>query len=177
MTFYARTALPAAQLGPALRREVRKVDPNLPVFDMKTMAVQVGESLFTERMVAILSAFFGLLATVLAAVGLYGVMAYTVTRRTKEIGIRVAVGAGHREVLWLVMREVCLLAVTGIGIGAPAAFALSKLIRSQLFGIEPNDPLTLALAISGLCLIALLAGFIPAARAARVDPISALRYE
>jgi ABC-type antimicrobial peptide transport system permease subunit len=141
------------------------------------MEVQVTESLFVERLIATLSAFFGLLATLLAAIGLYGVMAYSVERRTREIGIRVALGAERSGVIGLVMREVVLLAAIGIGVGLPIALLLTKYLRSQLFGLEPNDPLTLAIATASMAGVALLAGYIPADRAARVDPILALRYE
>ena len=160
-----------------MRRQIQQLDPNVPVNDMKTMEVQVTESLFVERLIATLSAFFGLLATLLAAIGLYGVMAYSVERRTREIGIRVALGAERSGVIGLVMREVVLLAAIGIGVGLPIALLLTKYLRSQLFGLEPNDPLTLAIATAAMAGVALLAGYIPADRAARVDPILALRYE
>jgi ABC-type antimicrobial peptide transport system permease subunit len=139
--------------------------------------VQVDQSLFSERLIAMLSAFFGLLATLLAAIGLYGVMAYTVARRTREIGIRMALGADRGKVIWLVMRDVALMAVMGIGIGLPAAWGLSQFIRAQLFGLEPHDAATLAAATTILAGVSLVAGYIPAARATRVDPLVALRYE
>jgi ABC-type antimicrobial peptide transport system permease subunit len=133
--------------------------------------------MFVERLIAMLSAFFGLLATLLAAIGLYGVMAYSVARRTREIGIRVALGAERGGVIALVMREVALLAAIGVGVGLPMALILTQYLRSQLFGLEPNDPLTLSIATAVMAGVALLAGYIPAERAARVDPIVALRYE
>jgi predicted permease len=176
-TLYVRTALAPESIGMAVRRQVQQLDPNVPVNDMKTMEVQVSESLFVERLIATLSAFFGFLATLLAAIGLYGVMAYSVERRTREIGIRVALGAERSGVIRLVMREVALLAGIGIAVGLPVALALSKYVRSQLFGLEPNDPITLAVATLAMAGVALLAGYIPAERAARVDPIVALRYE
>ena len=176
-TLYVRTALSPASIGPAVRRQIQQLDPNVPVNDMKTMEMQVTESLFVERLIATLSAFFGLLATLLAAIGLYGVMAYSVERRTREIGIRVALGAERSGVIGLVMREVALLAAIGIAVGLPVALALTKYLQSQLFGLEPNDPLTLAIATLAMAAVALLAGYIPAERAARVDPIVALRYE
>jgi ABC-type antimicrobial peptide transport system permease subunit len=144
---------------------------------MKTMLSQVSESLFVERLIATLSTFFGLLATTLAAVGLYGVMAYTVTRRTREIGVRMALGAEKRVVLMLVMREVILLTAIGLAAGLPVAIALGRFVRSQLYGIQPADPLTLTVACVSLAAVSLVAGYLPAERAARIDPMVALRYE
>ncbi|HEY5908433.1 MAG TPA: ABC transporter permease, partial [Vicinamibacteria bacterium] len=170
MTFYVRTRAEPAALGPRLRKMVASVDSNLPVTDMKTLHVQIAESLFVERLVAGLSAAFGFLATLLAALGLYGVMSYTVSQRTREIGIRMALGAERRAVLGLVLHEVALLAGLGILLGLPSGYALGRLILSQLFGLSAADPLTFAVATAALVAAALLAGYLPAARAARVDP-------
>jgi predicted permease len=177
MTVYARTSLDPNQLFSALRAQVRQMDPNVPVYGMRTMDDQISNSLNTERLTASLSAAFGLLATLLAAIGLYGVMAYTVARRTREIGIRMALGAVQGNVVWMVMREVLVLVAIGVGAGVPIAFALMGLVKSQLYGLAPNDPSTLALAALGLSFVACLAGYFPAWRASRVDPIKALRYE
>jgi predicted permease len=177
MTFYVRSPLEAAGLGNRVRMLVRQVDPGLPVTDMKTMRAQIHESLFVERMVAVLSAAFGLLATLLAAIGLYGVMSYAVSLRTREIGIRVALGAERRAVLLMVLKEVAVLALIGIAIGLPSGYGLGRLVESQLFGMTARDPLTFAVATATLVVSALLAGYLPAARATRVDPLVALRYE
>jgi len=177
ITFYVRTIQPPELMGNALWRVVQQMDSSLPVYDMKTMQTQVDQSLFTERLIAMLSAFFGLLATLLAAIGLYGVMAYTVARRTREIGIRMALGADRSKVVWLVMHDVALMAAIGIGIGLPGGIALGRLVRAELFGLAPADPATLAAATAILAAVSLLAGYIPARRATSVDPTTALRYE
>jgi predicted permease len=178
MTFYVRaTPEVMAALPDQLRRTVRAADSSLPVFDMQAVDTTVEQSLFTDRMLALLSAAFGLVATLLAAIGLYGVMAYTVSRRTREIGIRIALGAERSTVLWLVLREVVLITVAGIALAVPAALALGGLVRSQLFGVSATDPWTMMLAGVVLAAVALLAGWLPARKAARVQPILALRTE
>ncbi len=177
MTYYVRTAGDGEALPARIRAIVRGADAGLPVTDLKTMRAQIGESLFVERMIAALSAAFGMLATALAALGLYGVMSFAVTRRTREIGIRMALGAARRKVLGLVMAEVATLAGLGVAIGLPSAWAVARAIRAQLFGLSPTDPLTILLSTLLLVLVSLLAGFLPAYRASRVDPMLALRYE
>jgi ABC-type antimicrobial peptide transport system permease subunit len=144
---------------------------------MITLEKQMENSLVTERLVTTLSTGFGLLATLLAAIGLYGVMAYTVTRRTREIGIRMAIGAAKPHVLWLIMREVLILLGTGMVIALPLSWALTRSVRSQLYGIQPTDPLSVAAATAAIIAVAMLAGYIPARRAAQVHPMLALRYE
>jgi predicted permease len=177
MTVYLRTSLDPKQLMVAVREKVRQLDSNVPVYQMRTTEEQIDDSLRTERLVASLSAVFGCLATVLAVIGLYGVMAYTVARRTREIGIRMALGALQGNVIWLVMREVLLLVGMGVLVGVPLAIGLSSLVRNQLFGLAPHDPLTLTAATLTLAAVASLAGFIPALRASRIAPTRALRYE
>jgi predicted permease len=177
MTVYVRTSLPPEQVVSLARARVRQLDPNLPIYAVRTMEDRVTDSLLVERLIAGLSATFGLLATLLASIGLYGVMAYNVARRTREIGVRMALGAFGGDVIWLVLREALLLLSAGFVIGLPATLALARYAQSQLFGIHFADPLTLGLAVLGLGLAATLAGFIPARRASRVDPIRALRYE
>jgi predicted lysophospholipase L1 biosynthesis ABC-type transport system permease subunit len=176
-TFYVRARGPLEDLATRLRAVVRETDAALPVFAMTTMQQQVDESLFFERMIAALSVAFGVLATVLAALGLYGVMSFTVMRRIREIGIRMALGAEEGRVLRLVLREVALLALLGMAVGLPSAMALGRLVSSQLYGLSPADPPTLVMATGVLAAVALVAGYLPARRAARVDPLTALRHE
>jgi predicted permease len=177
MTVYVRSALDANQMFAAVRAEVRQMDPNLPLYGMRTLDEQISSSLLIERLIASLSSVFGLLATLLATIGLYGVMAYTVSRRTREIGIRVALGALGGDVVWLVMREVLVLVGIGVVAGFGAAMVLTRFVQSQLFGVSSLDPLTLVAATIGLAAIACLAGYLPAFRASRIDATRALRYE
>jgi predicted permease len=177
MTVYLRTTADPSQLMSAVRSKVRDMDSNLPIYAMRTTEVQINNSLSTERMIASLSAVFGFLATLLAVIGLYGVMAYTVAQRTREVGIRIALGAARGNVIWLVMREVLLLVAIGVVAGVAAALALTRVVQSQLFGLTPHDPLTLGLATAALGIVACAAGYIPALRASRLDPMAALRYE
>jgi predicted permease len=177
MTAYVRSRGEPGNLFTALRQTVHDLDANVPVFGMRTLEQQVNKSLVTERMLAALSTTFGFLATLLAAVGLYGVMAYMVARRTREIGIRLALGASGGSVVWLVMRDVMTLAGVGVAIGAPAAWALTRLVQTQLFGIKPADPVTMLLAAVGIASVAAIAGYLPARRATGIDPMRALRWE
>jgi predicted permease len=177
MTAYVRTARQPEQAFPTVRQVVNSLDSNLPVSDMKTLEKQQEESLITERLVATLSAAFGILATLLAAIGLYGVMAYIVAQRTREIGVRIALGAETSDVLWMIMKEVALLAAIGIVIGLSASYGVTRFAQSQLYGIQANDTFSIAMAILGIVLVAFTSGFIPARRAANVDPIRALRWE
>jgi ABC-type antimicrobial peptide transport system permease subunit len=137
----------------------------------------VDQSLSTETMITKLAGFFGTLAVLLACIGIYGIMAYAVTGRTNEIGIRVALGAQRKDVLWLVLRETLLLVLIGALIGLPAVFGVSRLIKSQLFGLSATDPVSLILATVLMFVVAIVAGYIPARRASRTDPMVALRYE
>ena len=177
MTIYVRTVGEPQQLMTSIRAKVREIDGNLPIYAMRTMETQISNSLSTERMIASLSTVFGFVATVLAIIGLYGVMSYSVAQRTREIGIRMALGAEQRKVIGMVMREVILLIAIGIVIGVPAALALTRVVKSQLYGLEAHDPWTLGLATGLLAVVACAAGYIPALRASRVDPMKALRYE
>ncbi len=177
VTFYVRSAGPAAAIFVTLRRLLAKLDNSVPVYDLKTLENQLDETLSTERLIAFLSTVFGVLATVLAALGLYGVMAFVVTRRTGELGLRMALGAPRSSVLWLVMREMLILLGGGLIVGVPSAYVLSRYVSSQLFGVTPTDVWTGAAAIALLGLMALVSGLVPARRASAIDPIAALRYE
>ena len=177
VAFYVRGALSSRSLYAAVRNEVRNLDPAMPVYALKTLAGQLDETLLAERFIALLSAGFGLLATLLATIGLYGVMAFAVGRRTRELGLRMALGARPGSVIWMVMREVLVLLVIGLAVGVPAAIALGRLVSAQLYGIKGTDPSIAVACTALLILVASVAGWIPAQRASRIDPILALRYE
>ena len=177
MTFFVRTAGEGVATAETLRQVVRRVDPAIPVFDIRSMEAVADASLFVDRMVALLSAAFGGLATLLAAVGLYGVMSYSVARKTREIGLRMALGASAGSVVWMVMREVVLMAALGLAVGVPLSVGAGNALSSLLFGVSPADPVILAIASAMLLFVAMLAGYIPAGQATRVDPMKALRWE
>lgn len=174
---YVKTALAPEQMAPTLRRAVQALDPHLPIFGMRTMTEQTDLTIATERMVASLAAAFGALATVLASIGIYALMAFSVTRRTREIAIRVALGARRPHVMWLVLARVLGLVAIGTGIALPAAWALARLARAQLFEVSPADGISMALAAVTLAIVAALAGAVPARRATAINPIDALRNE
>jgi predicted permease len=176
-TVYVRAAGDPTTVFNMLRKEVQGVDASVPMYDMRTLTDQMEISLLTERLLATLSSVFGTLATFLAALGLYGVMAFMVARRTREIGIRMALGAGQGSVVWMVLRETLTLAGIGVAIGLAGAYAVTRLIQTQLFGVEPTDLLTMAAASLGIAAVTALAGYIPARRATGIDPMRALRFE
>ena len=175
--FVVRFSGPASTIVPQIRQAITQTNNNLPIDDVVSLSEHIGRSLVQQKLVARLATFFGLLALLLASVGLYGVMSYGVARRTNEIGIRMALGARGRSVLWLVLREALVLVVIGLVVGLIAALAVTKTAESLLYELKPNDPLTIALATLFLAAVAVLAGYLPARRAARVDPIVALREE
>jgi predicted permease len=175
--FYVRMNTSSSSAFGLIRGEVKSLDAAMPVYATKTVESQLDETLLTDRLVALLSAGFGFLATVLASIGLYGVMAFVVARRRKELGIRLALGAQPGGVIWLVMREVLILLTIGLAIGVPSALALGKYVSAQLYGIQPNDPWMATGTLLLLTIISAAAGLIPAHRASRIDPILALRYE
>lgn len=176
VAFYVR-GQNAETLYPPVRAEVKKLDAAMPIYSLRTLGTQLDQTLLTERLIAMLSAGFGGLATLLAAIGLYGVMAFVVARRTKEIGIRMALGAEAGSVVWLVMKEVVLLLAIGLAVGVPAALGLGRYVSTQLYGVKAYDPGVGGIAIVVLVSVAALAGLVPAHRASRIDPLLALRYE
>jgi ABC-type antimicrobial peptide transport system permease subunit len=181
VNFALRTALEPTSLIPSVRAAVHEVDGNLPIFELKTQTEQARQSIAQERLFAGLSSSFGVLAMLLAAIGLFGVMSYAVARRTNEIAIRMALGAKQQGVLRMVMRETLTMVIAGAVIGLPCALAATrvsqKALAELLYGVQPTDPMTFAMAIAGLLGVGAAAAYIPARRAASVDPMVALRYE
>jgi predicted permease len=177
MHFEVRTAGDPIALTSAIRSAIRELDPNLAIADVKTQTQQIEEALTQERLLARLSSFFGMLALLLASIGLYGLMAYSVTRRTNEIGIRLALGAQRRQVLYMVLRQSFVLVAGGVVAGLLAAIAATRLIASELYGLRPTDPLTVGVATLLMLAVAAVAAYLPARRAMQVDPMVALRCE
>jgi predicted permease len=177
VAFYVRTQRGSELTYNMVRNEVRQLDAAMPVYELKTLEGQLDETLLTDRLVAALSAGFGFLATLLASIGLYGVMAFVVARRRKELGLRLALGAAPATVLWSVMREVLVLLAVGLAIGVPAAIGAGRFVAAQLYGVQPNDPWMALITVAVLAAVSAAAGLIPAQRASRIDPIMALRYE
>jgi len=175
--YMVRTVTDPQSLIPAVRKALAAIDPTLPLRYIKTQSIQLNESIARERCFAFLATALALLAVLLSCIGLYGVTAYNVERRTSEIGIRMALGATPRNIAWPILRSALFMAAAGIAIAVPVAFATIRIVRSYLFGIEPYDPVTLTIAIILLMAVAMLATWIPARRAAKVDPMEALRYE
>ncbi len=166
-----------AKVAGEVRAVMAEIDPNLPILEVRTIAEQLNQSMGQETLISELSTFFSLLALSLACIGLYGVMTYTVMRRTSEIGIRLALGASMARVLWMVLRESLVLLAVGVALGVPLTLAATRLVQAQLFGLQSYDPVTLVGAITVIGAVTMLAAYLPARRAAKVDPMVALRYE
>jgi predicted permease len=177
MTFFLRTPGDPLAYASAVREIVRQADTRIPVTNLGTQAAHVDEQMAQQILFARLCTGFAVLALAIACVGLYGTMSYSVARRTGEIGIRMALGAQRGTVVWMVLRDVAILAGVGLAISVPAALSASKLVESLLFGVKPNDPEALAAAIAILVGAALLAAYVPARRASRIDPMVAVRHE
>jgi predicted permease len=175
--FYVRTTMGSASAYGALRNEVKNLNASMPVYEMKTLGAQLDQVLLTERLIALLSAGFGALATLLAVIGLYGVVAFVVAQRTKEMGVRIALGAQPGLVIWLVMKEVLLLIAIGLAVGIPAAMGLGRFVATQLYGVKAYDPSVAGVTMIVLMAASIAAGLIPAHRASRIDPIAALRCD
>ena len=175
--YYVRTSVSAAEAAPALREAVRRVDPNLTIMQLVPVDAELDRLLLTERMLALLAVVFAALATALATIGLYAVVSFSAARRTREIGVRLALGASRWSAAGLILKEVAALAVAGLLVALPAAWLLGRLVESVLFGVRPMEPLVLAGAAAALALIGLLAGAAPARRASAIDPVEALRAE
>ena len=176
-SFYVHASSDSRALYGTLHSIIANLDPSLPITNMKTLDTQLDEILNTERLIASLSVVFGLIATALAALGLYGVVSFSVASRTKEIGVRMALGAPKTSVIWLILRETMILVTVGIAIGVPVAYILSRFVSSQLYGVKATDFATGLAALALLVSVAALSGFIPARRASSIDPLKALRYE
>jgi ABC-type antimicrobial peptide transport system permease subunit len=177
MTFALRTSGDPLRYVNTVREIVHQADSRVPVTNVKTQAAQIDQTMNQEIIFARLCTGFAILALVIACIGLYGTTAYTVARRTGEIGIRMALGAQRGVVVWMVLRQVLVLAAVGLAISVPTALGTSKFIESFLFGVKPNDPVALTLAVAILLSAALLAGYVPARKASRIDPMTALRHE
>jgi ABC-type antimicrobial peptide transport system permease subunit len=177
LTFELRAAGDPMALAGAAREAVRQADSRIPVTNLKTQEAVIGQTIGQERTFATLCTAFALLAVAIACVGLYGTMAYSVARRTNEVGLRMALGADPGRLIWMVLREVIVMAAAGLAIGLPLALAGTRFVKSFLFEIKPNDPLAIAGAAALLALVAIAAGYGPALRASRVDPWLALRDE
>jgi len=177
LTFYVRSSLDPDQLFPSIKKVMARIDPNLPLENLLMMPEQVSLDTYKNRMMTFLSAAFAGLATLLAALGLYGVLAYTVARRTREIGLRIALGASRAQVRAMVLRQVGIITLIGSVIGLALGIGLGRISQSMLYQLKGWDPVVLCGSFVTLALVALIAGFIPAYRAARIDPMQAVRYE
>jgi putative ABC transport system permease protein len=177
MSLVVRTAADPSKFAPLIQTRLHTIEPALTIYNVRTLLEHVGRSLYVERMESVILGFLGLLALVLTAIGVYGVVAYSVAQRTRELGIRMALGAQRKDVLKLVLRKGLVLVALGSAIGLVACYWLARLVSNQLYGVSPFDPATLVSVALLLASVALLASYIPARRATKVDPLVALRYE
>jgi ABC-type antimicrobial peptide transport system permease subunit len=177
LVLHVRTKVPPAQVIPVLRREVQALDTDLPVYSVKGLDEHVTATLTPQRLLARLISGFGMLALLLAGIGMYGLLAHIVSERTSEIGLRMALGADHRDVVRQFVTRGMKLALSGVALGLAVASGVTPLVKSLLFGVTPLDPLTLTMVPLVLILTALIACYVPARRAAMVDPKAALRYD
>ncbi len=177
LSFAVRSAADVRQLAPVIRKISAEIDPSVPVTEIKTQTALIDNLLLSERLLSLLSDAFGTLAMVLSAIGLVGLLAYTVARRTNEIGVRMAIGASRKHVIQLVLKDSLLLVIAGIAVGLPGAFFLGRYLKHVLFDLAATDPATAVLSLAVLVAIAGIASWIPAWRAARIDPMRALREE
>jgi predicted permease len=175
--FEVRYSGDAGQINSAVRRAIEDVNANIPINSISSLTELVDESTANQRLIARLSAFFGLLAAFLVCIGIYGLLSYAVARRTSEIGVRMALGAKRSNVLWLILREILVLVAIGVAIGVPVALEGNRLVAKLLYGLSPADPASLLAAVAMLIGIALLAGYLPARRASLLEPTAALRCE
>jgi ABC-type antimicrobial peptide transport system permease subunit len=177
VTFEVRTATDPIGIVPQVRETLRQLDATLPIFDIRTQEDQIRLSLEQERLFAQLALLLGLVALALSGIGLYGLLAYAVTRRTPEIGVRMALGAARREVRWMILKQSLVLVAIGLLLGIPSAIASSRLVESLLFGLSPRDPVVFTAASAVMIVVTLVASYVPARRASRIDPLVALRAE
>jgi ABC-type antimicrobial peptide transport system permease subunit len=177
VTYEVRTKVQPYSLVPAIRQAVQSVDKNAPVIGVRTQEDQINDTIRQERLLANLTVSFGVLALLLACIGIYGVMSYTVARRTNEIGIRLALGAQNRTIFRMILNEALRVTVIGVVVGLGAGFLLTQFLRTMLFELKPNDPIAIASAALLLLLVSLTSALVPALRASRLEPTEALRYE
>lgn len=177
MTFQVRTAGNLLNYADPVRQAVRRLDPRLAIFGLMTQAAHIDQAINREILLARLCTTFAVLALLICCVGLYGTVTYGAARRTREIGIRVALGAQRKGVIWLVLREVVVFALAGLAIGIPGVLAGTHIVKSLIYGIEPNDPLSITASVTVMVIACLIAAYLPARRASKIDPIVAIRNE